>query len=208
MAAIRFHDSDTSGLSDAIRLSKDDFFSLVVSESPQELEDYIVLRAEEPEFAGRYNFEIGSSDDVVVGQQVVFLGYPFDSLHLTSHVGYISSKHQTGSTNIIQIDGSVNGGNSGGPLITIEPCKAAGIITRKATGLERQFNMLLEALRHNQQALQQSQSVIRIGGIDPIEAIRVSQAAMERLAHNIERSANVGIGYAYSAEYVAQCFNG
>ena len=202
--AIRFHDSNTADLSGAIRLSRDDFLSIVIKELPEEMEDYAVLRADEPEFAGRYNFELGSVEDVVVGQQVIFLGFPFDSLHLTAHVGYISSKHQTKGINILQIDGSVNGGNSGGPLLTIESGRVAGIVTRKATGLEKQFRELLEALRNNQIALQQCQGIMRVGPIDPMDAIRASQAAMERIALNIERSANVGIGYAYSAEYVAQ----
>lgn len=202
--AIRFHDSNTSDLSDAIRLSRDDILSILIKESPEEMEDYVVLRADEPEFTGRYDFQLGSADDVVVGQQVVFLGFPFDSLYLTAHVGYVSSKHQTKGINVIQIDGSVNGGNSGGPLLTIESGRVAGIVTRKATGLEKQFNDLIEALRKNQVALQQTKAVMRIGGIDPLNAIRASQAAMEKIALNIERSANVGIGYAYSAEYVAQ----
>lgn len=72
------------------------------------------------------------------------------------------------------------------------------------TGLEKQFNDLIEALRKNQVALQQSKVSMHVGGIDPIGAIRASQAAMERIALNNEWSANVGIGYAYSAEYVAQ----
>lgn len=202
--AIRFHDSNTLDLSDAIRLSKDDFFSMVVKESPEDMEDYAVLRADEPEFAGRYDFELDSDEDATPGQQVLFLGFPFDSLHLTAHVGYVSSKHQTNNINVIQIDGSVNGGNSGGPLLSIDSSRVAGIVTRKATGLEKQFNDLIEALRKNQIALQQSKAVMRVGGIDPINAIRASQAAMEQIARNIERSANVGIGYAYSAEYVAQ----
>lgn len=203
-AAIRFHDSNASDLSDAIRLSRSDFLTMMVRESPEELEDYAVLRADEPEFAGRYNFELGSHEDVVPGQQVVFLGFPFDSQHLTAHVGYISSKHQTNGRNILQIDGSVNGGNSGGPLLTIESRKVAGIVTRKATGLEKQFNELIKTLRSNQQILGKLQGGISFGGLDLMGAFRATQGAMEQIARNIERSANVGIGYAYSAEYVSE----
>lgn len=204
--AIRFHDSNTEDLSDAIRLSKGDFFSMLVKESPEEMEDYAVLRADEPEFAGRYNFELGSVEDVVVGQQVVFLGFPFDSLHLTAHVGYVSSKHQTKGINILQIDGSVNGGNSGGPMLAIESSKVAGIVTRKETGLEKQFRELIKSLQSNQELLQQlkDRGTVSFFGLDLMGAFRASQATMEKIALNIERSANVGIGYAYSAEYVAQ----
>lgn len=204
--AIRFHDSCELDLSDAIRLSREDLLSMVVKESPKELEDYVMLRADEPEFAGRYNFELGSTEDVVVGQQVVFLGFPFDSLHLTAHVGYVSSKHQTKGINVIQIDGSINGGNSGGPLLNIGTSRVAGIVTRKATGLEKQFDELVDTLQRNQQILKQlsDKGAISFFGLNLMEAFRASQATMERIARNIERSANVGIGYAYSAEYVAQ----
>lgn len=204
--AIRFHDSNTADLSDAIRLSRDDFLSIVIKESLEEMEDYAVLRADEPEFAGRYNFELGSVEDVVVGQQVVFLGFPFDSLHLTAHVGYVSSKHQTKGINILQIDGSVNGGNSGGPLLTIESGRVAGIVTRKETGLGKQFRELIKSFKSNQELLQQlkDRGTVSFFGLDPIGAFRTTQAAMEQITLNIERSANVGIGYAYSAEYVAK----
>jgi hypothetical protein len=204
--AIRFHDSNTEDLSDAVRLSRDDFLSNVIEESPEEMEDYVVLRADEPEFAGRYNFELGSVKDVIVGQQVVFLGFPFDSLHLTAHVGYISSKHKTKGIAILQIDGSVNGGNSGGPLLSIESRRVAGIVTRKETGLEKQFRELIRSLRSNQDLLQSlgNMGTISFFGVDLMGAFGASQAAMERIARNIERSANVGIGYAYSAEYVAR----
>lgn len=204
--AIRFHDSNTADLSDAIKLSRDDFLSIVIKELPEEMEDYAVLRADEPEFAGRYNFELGSVEDVVVGQQVVFLGFPFDSLHLTAHVGYVSSKHQTKGINILQIDGSVNGGNSGGPLLTIESRRVAGIVTRKETGLGKQFKELIKGLQNNQELLQQLKGMgtVSFFGLDIMGAFRASQATMEKIALNIERSANVGIGYAYSAEYVAR----
>lgn len=204
--AIRFHDSNRADLSDAIRLSKDDFLSIVIKESPEEMEDYVMLRADEPEFAGRYNFELGSHEDVVPGQQILFMGFPFDSLHLTAHVGYISSKHQNKSINVIQIDGSVNGGNSGGPLLTIESGRVAGIVTRKETGLEKQFKELIQSFQSNQKLLQQlkDRGTVSFLGLDLMGAFRASQAAMEQIALNIERSANVGIGYAYSAEYVAE----
>ena len=204
--AIRFHNSSTLDLSDAIRLSRDDFFSIVVKESPEDMEDYAVLRADEPEFAGRYNFELGSVEDVVVGQQVVFLGFPFDSLHLTAHVGYVSSKHKTKGINILQIDGSVNGGNSGGPMLAIESSRVAGIVTRKETGLEKQFKELIKSLQSNQELLQQlkDRGTVSFFGLDLMGAFCASQATMEKIALNIERSANVGIGYAYSAEYVAR----
>ena len=139
----------------------------------------------------------------MVGESAVFLGFPFGMTQLTSHVGFISSIHNRNSVKVIQIDGSVNGGNSGGPLLDIKTGKVAGIVTRSVTGLiEEQFRNLLYALQQNQKALEGAKSVMRIGSIDPIQAIIASQAAMEQIAKDLHRSANVGIGYAYSAEYI------
>jgi len=63
---------------------------------------------------------------------------------------------------------------------------------------------LLQALKENQRIFQrQQQSGVRmsIGGIDPIRAIENSQASMEQIVVQIRRSANVGIGFAFSAQY-------
>ena len=55
--------------------------------------------------------------------------------------------------------------------------------------------------------LSQSQGGISIQGIDPTQAFRASQHQMLRMTYELERSANVGIGYAFSvAELINDCF--
>ena len=197
---IRFEDTEPSG---EIRLLYDDCLEMIAAESFENEKDYVLLKLSESEFEGRHVFEFTNSSILSVGEQIVFLGFPFGSPQLTAHSGYVSSLHCKNDVEVIQIDGSVNGGNSGGPLLELKTGKVAGIVTRAETGLlTRQFNELIDALRHNQQALQGQRSVVRIAGIDPIEAIRASQASMEQIAQHLRRSANVGIGFAFSAKYV------
>lgn len=199
--AIRFDDTHPNDLSNFIRITPDD---CVTAESLVNDKDFVYLKMSEPEFNGRHVFQFAESNDpVMVGESSVFLGFPFGMTQLTSHLGFISSIHNRNGVKVLQIDGSVNSGNSGGPLIDIKTGKVAGIVTRAVTGLiEEQFNKLLDALQQNQKALNNTKSVMSIGGIDPIQAIKASQAAMEQIAKGLHRSANVGIGYAYSAEYV------
>ena len=45
---------------------------------------------------------------------------------------------------------------------------------------------------------------MKIGGIDPMDCIRASFAAVEQVANNLRRSANVGIGFAFSAKHISQ----
>lgn len=199
--SIRFADTEADAPDSYIRLIAHD---CTVASSPEDLKDYACLELESSDFEGRHVFEFCDSDNPLsVGEQIVFLGFPFGMPQMTAHVGYVSSIHERNGIEIIQIDGSVNGGNSGGPLVDPKTGRVAGIVTRAVTGLvEEQFNRLIDALQSNEALLRQRMGGISFGGVDLVEALAVSQAAMGQIARDLKRSANVGIGYAYSARYV------
>ena len=82
--------------------------------------------------------ELGSSDDLIVGDQVVAIGNPLGELTSTLTVGYISGKNRDVSTdgtsiNMLQTDASINSGNSGGPLFNMKG-QVIGITTAKYSG--------------------------------------------------------------------------
>lgn len=68
--------------------------------------------------------EMGSSDDLMIGETVIAIGNPFGFSH-TVTTGVISAYNRSIRTNekvyhdFIQIDASINPGNSGGPLLNI-----------------------------------------------------------------------------------------
>ncbi len=81
---------------------------------------------------------IGSSEDLIVGDQVVAIGNPLGTLNATLTVGYISGKNRTVSTdgssiNMLQTDAAINPGNSGGPLFNMKG-EVIGITTAKYSG--------------------------------------------------------------------------
>jgi len=202
--AIRFDESDPADQNSYIRVIVND---AVAAESSENEKDYAFLKMKEPEFNGRHLFSFSDNETVKVGQMIAFMGYPFGMYNLTCHAGYISSIYEKNGVLVYQIDGSVNGGNSGGPLISLDSGDVVGVVTRAQTGLiEEQFNNLINALKSNQQALSQVRSGVSIAGIDPIKAFIASQAAMEVIAQNLRRSANVGIGYAFSSDYIRDHF--
>ena len=82
--------------------------------------------------------ELGSSSDLIVGDQVVAIGNPLGELTSTLTVGYVSAKERTVSTdgteiNMIQTDAAINSGNSGGPLFNMKG-QVVGITTAKYSG--------------------------------------------------------------------------
>lgn len=188
-----------------IRLRRDDFQGRIKDESDESHFDYAVIDiSAEPETAGRHQFEVDSAEAVArVGDQVLFFGFPFGSDVLTSHVGYISAETQSGGVHRLKIDGSVNVGNSGGPLLHLESDRVIGIVTRTQTGLENDFDELVEALAKNEEVLsRQGGAKMTIGGVDPVRAIRVTMTALRRVAVNLRRSSNVGIGWAFCSEHL------
>ncbi len=82
--------------------------------------------------------QLGSSDVMEVGEQVVAIGYPLGSSSASLTVGYVSAKDQVftggGSTStMLQTDAAINSGNSGGPLFN-GAGQVIGITTAKLSG--------------------------------------------------------------------------
>lgn len=96
--------------------------------------DVAVLKME-----GRFRaVTLGSSDALIVGDQVAAIGNPLGELTSTLTVGYVSAKGRyvtTESTtiNMIQTDCAINSGNSGGPLFNMKG-EVVGITTAKYSG--------------------------------------------------------------------------
>ena len=87
---------------------------------------------------GLFPVTLGSSDDLIVGDQVVAIGNPLGTLTSTLTVGYVSAKDRIITTegaviNMIQTDAAINSGNSGGPLFNMKG-EVIGITTAKYTG--------------------------------------------------------------------------
>ena len=81
---------------------------------------------------------IGSSDKLVVGDQVVAIGNPLGELSASLTVGYISAKDRVVNTDgsamtMLQTDAAINAGNSGGPLFNMKG-EVVGIVTAKYSG--------------------------------------------------------------------------
>ena len=82
---------------------------------------------------------LGSSDDLIVGDQVAAIGNPLGELTSTLTVGYVSAKERDVSNestviSMIQTDCAINSGNSGGPLFNMKG-EVVGITTAKYSGM-------------------------------------------------------------------------
>lgn len=82
--------------------------------------------------------KLGSSDALIVGDQVAAIGNPLGELASTLTVGFVSAKDRIVTTdgsriNMLQTDAAINPGNSGGPLFNMKG-EVVGITTAKYSG--------------------------------------------------------------------------
>lgn len=186
-----------------VEMSYADFKQCLRDSSDDNHNDYAIL--EIPRLLVEldlYQFELLPPKSKKIGEPIALLGFPFEQQNLVCHSGTISSFYKKGDTNVIQIDASVNNSNSGGPLIDCETGEVLGIITRKGTGLSDMFDKLVSCFDQNIAFLDSRSGGVFISGIDPLKAFVDAQQQMKSLAKEIKRSANVGIGYAFSIDPV------
>jgi len=170
--------------------------------------DYAILRMDDAEFKSIPSLILAENQEIKIGQQIAFMGFHFDKSNLALHEGIISSQFHRGTVKYIQLDASVNHGNSGCPLFDLDKGEVIGIITRKQTGLSEQFDKLMESFERNAAVLTQPrQAVIKIGGIDPVQILGITQLQMKDISKEIKRSANVGIGYAYQLDRILEALH-
>lgn len=136
-----------------------------------------------------------AQDEPDVGSAVCALGFPFERDELTLGHGLISAAVNSGVARLLKLDMSINPSNSGGPLINLENGEVVGVVARKATGLSAAFDRLRGSFDQNIEILNTVRG-LSMGGIDPFEVFRVTQAQMKIVATELERSAQVGIGWA------------
>ncbi len=150
----------------------------------------IALKDEEHDLAllkfvdkARKPIEAGDYKKVKVGMPVIFSGYPLGLTELTTHQGILSAiiKDPIGVITYL-IDGTVNLGNSGCPLMDFTG-GVIGVINAK----RRERNILLGKVEK-----------MRLGAISlyDVDLIEIFQAILENV--------QLGIGYAVPAAYIPQ----
>ena len=185
-------------------LAPADFAARLRSGSEEDSFDYAIMEVQELVDGTEHQFLLEPPGGRRIGDAIGILGYPLEHANLTFHQGIISSFYASKITKIIQLDASINAGNSGGPLIDTETGAAFGMVSRRATGLTTLFGQLRQAIRENIQFAERSQAgvTMTLGGFDPVEGFMAGQNQILATLDEIERQANVGIGYAISADHL------
>ncbi len=127
-----------------------------------------------------------------IGSSIVFSGFPFGVSTMLTHQGYISGFNNDSS--VICFQSSINKGNSGGALIN-EKSQIIGIITRKAGGISKELETILDKIKSSKKIM-----TVKQYGVN-------QQDAQQEIIQIIDTYISTGIGYAYSVEYLIKWYD-
>lgn len=147
---------------------------------------------------------LGSVDDVAVGVDVLWGGFPLDSWLPSWHrgmVSYIGPLPPDDLRRGLQVDGTVNRGNSGGPILEPKTCTVVAIVSSRMGALSEKLATDLRKLQ-----------VVSGDGGGPAAGIRMTvgsvsvdpNAVMIETIQSLAQSMQLGVGYGISAEHLAK----
>ena len=177
----------------------------LLDHSPSNTYDYAILRLED-DFSESRTTLMPKSEELERGRRICFAGFPHGIDDLLVQEAHVSGPEEDYS---FYIDGSVNGGNSGGPIIDADDGEVMGIVTerRYLTPIDMdEVSREIEALR---QRLQEGIGVdIGMGSISLSGVLELIAEALGRFEYIMEANANNGIGIGYRIEFAKDAYEG
>ncbi len=187
--------------------------AILVTESGQRLQaqikkvdlndDFAVMQLSESLPSGRVVLQPATDFIPTRGLKLIFAGYPHGYEELLTSEAIISAPLVAGK---FAIDGMVNGGNSGGPIIDAESGLVIGLITRrrypggeKAKQLHEEASELRSYLEHVSQ-----DTSVTIMGVDFGKLTDMFGRSLQVITELMKLNANPGIGIGYPIHPVSE----
>ena len=162
--------------------------------------DFAVLKVGGTLGAGRKVLEPMEVGDVPRGTEVAFSGFPHGVSHLLVHKGFVSGRCETLG---FYIDGNVNPGNSGGPIVDIGSGKVVGIASaRRFVGAQDMKAICDECAKLTKHLhAVASQGGVQIMGVDFVGFAGLMAQSLELVKRALDANANTGIGIGYHIRF-------
>lgn len=150
--------------------------------------DFAILKLDNQKIPNVSPLDLAQDEQsLVVGEEVIFSGYPLATPGMVTHKGMVSGWSL--NKEVISIQAAINKGNSGGALLDSNG-QVIGIISMR----EGEISKGLEDLQKHIDATSQ-QGNVRIMGVDPLQATN-------EVIRTLDTYISTGIGYARSIKYL------
>lgn len=173
----------------------------LVGHSPENQYDFALLRLQAALPPGRQILQPKANVATPRGMATIFAGFPHGIHDLLVHEAVVSGP---ASPHSFYIDGSVNGGNSGGPIVEKATGELIGLVT------QRRFLGVIQLGQLRQQVQQLAQHCQGVAGQGSVVIMGVNFSAFaQMMAQNflvvdqlLQANANSGIGIGFSIQHI------
>jgi S1-C subfamily serine protease len=173
----------------------------VLAHSPENQFDFAILEAPLDVGPERHVLQPDTSAVVQRGTKTIFAGFPHGVPDLLVHEAIVSGPAKP---NGFYVDGSVNGGNSGGPIIDATSGLVVGIVTQRRFMGGIQLGQLrgqIAQLSQHCQAMAGSGQVV-IMGVDFGKFAQMMTGGFSVIDQILQMNANSGIGIGFHILHV------
>ncbi len=174
----------------------------LVAFSPANKHDFAVLKVQGAVPADRTALKPKILKPVPLGIDVLFAGFPHGIPDLLVQRAVVAGLI---GDEIFYIDGSVNGGNSGGPIVDAEDGAVIGLVTKRRFLGAPDLEALRKAAKQIQDHCQVTAGLgsVQLMGLDFGAFSNLMAQGMVLIQEVLEANANTGIGIGYSIEFAA-----
>jgi hypothetical protein len=172
----------------------------LLSHSDKTQYDFAILELQDPLPVNRNVLQPNLAAKANRGSELLFAGFPHGIHDLLVHEAIVSGPVQQ---HAFYIDGSVNGGNSGGPIVN-KAGELVGIVTqRRFLGGQSLQNLGQQVAQlANQCAGIANRGSVQIMGIDFGQFANMMAQGLGAMSQVIEANANSGIGIGFKIEFM------
>ncbi|MER1585613.1 S1 family peptidase [Enterobacter hormaechei] len=183
----------------------------LVTESGQRLEakilhadpknDFVIMQITQQLPTGRVILQPSQNFAPSRGLKLIFSGYPHGFPQLLTSEAIISSPLDEGK---FAIDGMVNGGNSGGPIIDRDSGEVVGIVTQRRYPMREEAEKFSEEISHLRSYLNhvKQHGYVEVMGVDFGEMAEMFGRSLQVISEMMSLNANSGIGIGFPIQPV------
>lgn len=174
--------------------------AILLSHSDKSQYDFAILKLQDPLPENRNIIQSNLTANATRGSELLFASFPHGIHDLLVHEAIVSGPVQQ---HAFYIDGSVNGGNSGGPIVN-KSGELVGIVTQRRFlgGQSLQSLGQQVAQLSNQCAGIANRGSVQIMGIDFGQFASMMAQGLGAMSQVIEANANSGIGIGFKIQFM------
>ena len=163
--------------------------------------DFAILELQQPLPKDRHVLQPAANPIISRGERILFAGFPHGIPDLLVHEAVISAPLEH---HAFYIDGSINGGNSGGPIISAATGEVLGIVTQRRFMGGQSLHTLAPQVQNLSQhcAAIAGKGRVELMGINFGDFAAMMAQGFAAMSQVIEANANSGIGIGFHIQFV------